>query len=135
MMSVLDPAMNARVSMRYALLLFPISIGFYYYGLCSPWFLLDSSLINGYMAFYAFRFWKNSNDKNARALFFSSLVHLPVFLILLMIHKATPQFELEDVENTCPESLAFNYDSLRRIYEMIFGRQEQASDNIVVSSE
>jgi heme o synthase len=135
MMSVLDPAMNARVSMRYALLLFPISMGFYYYGLCSPWFLLDSSLINGYMAFYAFRFWKKSNDKNARALFFSSLVHLPIFLILLMIHKATPQDDVENADKMCPESFVFNYDSLRRIYDMIFGRKDQTFDNIIISSE
>ena len=113
--------MNARVSLRYALLLFPISMGFYYYGLSSPWFLLDSSLINGYMAFYAFRFWKNSNDGNARTLFFSSLVHLPVFLILLMIHKTTPQDDEEDLDSLYPEPFGFNLESFKRMYTMITG--------------
>ncbi|CAG8661184.1 15984_t:CDS:1, partial [Dentiscutata heterogama] len=35
----------------------------------------------------AYKFWKNSNDKSARDLFFASLVHLPVILALMMAHK------------------------------------------------
>ena len=87
MMSVLDPYMNARVSLRYALAMFPISLGMCMCDLSSWWFLLDSSLVNGYMAWHAWQFWRQSSDSRARALFFSSLVHLPVFLILLMLHK------------------------------------------------
>jgi heme O synthase-like polyprenyltransferase len=129
MMSVLDPAMNARVSMRYSLLLFPISLGFYYYGLCSPWFLLDSSLINGYMAFYAFRFYKKCNDANARALFFSSLIHLPLFLILLMVYKTSSvEDDGDDHESLCPEKLQFDLESVKRIYAMVFGKKSGSGD-------
>ena len=98
MMSVIDPAMNARVSLRYALLMFPISIACYTNDMVSIWFLLDSSLVNGYMAYHAFTFWKTSTDHGARTLFFSSLVHLPVFLILLMIHKKQRHEEEEDIK-------------------------------------
>ncbi|KAJ3330916.1 Protoheme IX farnesyltransferase, mitochondrial, partial [Kappamyces sp. JEL0680] len=95
MMSVIDPAMNARVSLRYALAMFPISLGCYLADMTTWYFLLDSSLVNGYMAWFAFQFWKESTNSRARALFFSSLVHLPVFLILLMIHKK-PAADLSD---------------------------------------
>ncbi|KAI8893146.1 UbiA prenyltransferase family [Globomyces pollinis-pini] len=99
MMSVMDPALNSRVSLRYALAMFPISAACYFTDITTIWFVLDSSIVNAYMSYYAFAFWKNSNDSNARKLFFSSLVHLPVFLILLMIHKSeveeTKEVELE----------------------------------------
>jgi protoheme IX farnesyltransferase len=87
MMSVLDPKMNARVSLRYALAMFPISVAFWGFDVVTPYFLIDSTLVNGYMAWYAFQFWRESSDGRARQLFFSSLVHLPLFLILLMLHK------------------------------------------------
>ena len=95
MMSVVDPALNARVSLRYAFLMFPLSAAACYCQLTSLWFLLDSSVVNSYMAWHALQFWRDSNDRNARSLFFSSLVHLPVFLVLLMIHKTS----IDDAED------------------------------------
>ncbi|KAI8318615.1 protoheme IX farnesyltransferase [Martensiomyces pterosporus] len=87
MMSVTRPRLNARVSLRYALLMFPLSAMMPVVGLTDPWFLLDSSLINGFMAWCAYEFWKHPDAKKSRRLFFSSLAHLPVLLILIMIHK------------------------------------------------
>jgi hypothetical protein len=89
MMSVTEPSLNARVALRHSLLLFPISLAMPYLAVTSPYFLLDSTLLNGYMAWCAFRFWRESNDQNARSLFFASLIHLPVYLALLMMHKRT----------------------------------------------
>ncbi|OAJ42915.1 protoheme IX farnesyltransferase [Batrachochytrium dendrobatidis JEL423] len=103
MMCVTDPGLNARVSLRYSIMLFPIAYSAYYVGLVSWWFILDSSLVNGYMAWYAYQFWKDPNNKNARALFFSSLVHLPVFLALLMVHK---QFYEDETSPVLEESVA-----------------------------
>jgi protoheme IX farnesyltransferase len=40
---------------------------------------------------------QSSNDKNARQLFFGSVVHLPVLLALMMIHKINYQTEYEEV--------------------------------------
>ncbi|KAI8904742.1 protoheme IX farnesyltransferase [Gorgonomyces haynaldii] len=87
MMAVTHPQLNTRVALRYALLMFPLSASCTYFGLTSLYFLGTSSCINGYMAWCAYRFWKDPNEKTARTLFFSSLVHLPVFLALMIVHK------------------------------------------------
>ncbi|CAG8577308.1 16678_t:CDS:1, partial [Funneliformis mosseae] len=87
MMVVKNPSLNSRVSLRYSLLLFPLSYIIPYIGMTSWWFALDSTIINSGLLWGAFRFWRNSNDKTARDLFFGSLVHLPVILALMMAHK------------------------------------------------
>ncbi|KAJ1561069.1 Protoheme IX farnesyltransferase, mitochondrial, partial [Nowakowskiella sp. JEL0078] len=87
MTSVVNPMLNARAALRYSLLMFPISFIAPWIGLTSYWFALNSLILNSWMSLAAFRFWRNSNEKTARALFFSTLIHLPVFMALLMIHK------------------------------------------------
>ncbi|CAG8565614.1 4166_t:CDS:1 [Cetraspora pellucida] len=87
MMVVTNPLLNSRVSLRYTLALFPLSYIAPYIGMTTWWFALDSSLINCVLLLSAYRFWKDSNDKSARDLFFASLVHLPVILALMMAHK------------------------------------------------
>ena len=87
MMSVTHPDLNARVSLRYALAMFPLSYACCAIQLTHPYFFLASNAINFYMAYYAFKFYRNSNEQTARALFFSSLVHLPVFIALLILFK------------------------------------------------
>jgi protoheme IX farnesyltransferase len=59
MMAVTDPKLNARVSLRYSLMMFPLSIAVPYLGLTSWWFALDSSVVNGVMAWGAYKFWRN----------------------------------------------------------------------------
>ena len=98
MMSVTHPLLNARVALRYSLAMFPLSFLFPYFDITSWTFFATSSVVNGYMALGAFQFYKKSNDANARRLFFGSLVHLPVFLALLMIHKQS-QEEWTDSRN------------------------------------
>ena len=87
MMSALNPGLNARVALRYSLLMFPISMGCCYFGMTSWTFLFASSTVNGLMSLRAYEFYKNQNASTARKLFFSSLIHLPVFLILLLATK------------------------------------------------
>ena len=87
MMSVLDPALNARVSLRYSLAMIPISWACVAVGMASPAFLLTSTAVNGVLAYRAVQFWRQSCDQSARGLFFASLWHLPVLLALLMVHK------------------------------------------------
>ncbi|KAI8985341.1 UbiA prenyltransferase family-domain-containing protein [Pilobolus umbonatus] len=103
MMAVTDPKLNARVSLRYSLAMFPLSLAVPYLDLTSWWFALDSTVINGFMAWGAYRFWRNSNDKTGRQLFFGSVIHLPVLLALLMVHKRwnihhNSPFEVDDEE-------------------------------------
>jgi protoheme IX farnesyltransferase len=93
MMSVTNPSLNGRVSLRYALALFPLSAAAPMLGLTTWWFFATSSIVNSLMVVGAWRFWRKPNDKTARELFFMSLIHLPVILALLMIHKSYPQNE------------------------------------------
>ncbi|KAI9014993.1 UbiA prenyltransferase family-domain-containing protein, partial [Gaertneriomyces semiglobifer] len=87
MMSVTDPALNARTSLRHSLFLLPLCWMVPYLGLTTWWFALDSTIVNATLSAWAWKFWRKSSEKTARPLFFASLVHLPVVLALLMIHK------------------------------------------------
>ena len=87
MMSVMDPPLNARVALRYSLAMFPISIAACAIGMNSWIFLPLSTTVNSFMAYRAFNFYKQSGSQNARKLFFASLIHLPVFLLLLLATK------------------------------------------------
>ncbi|ORZ33888.1 UbiA prenyltransferase family, partial [Catenaria anguillulae PL171] len=87
MMAVTDPGLNARVSLRYALAMLPVPLITSYVGLTTWWFVASASAVNGAMAVYAWRFWRERNDKRARELFFSSLVHLPVILGAMLVHR------------------------------------------------
>ncbi|KAJ3057363.1 Protoheme IX farnesyltransferase, mitochondrial [Rhizophlyctis rosea] len=98
MMSVVDPALNGRVSLRYSLAMFPLCWAAPYLGLTSVCFAGTSTLINGYMAYGAYKFWRMPTEKSARFLFFGSVVHLPILLGLMMVHKARKGDE-EDEED------------------------------------
>ncbi|KAJ3354204.1 Protoheme IX farnesyltransferase, mitochondrial [Allomyces javanicus] len=88
MAAVTDPALNARVSLRYALAMLPVPVLTSYMGLTTWWFVATSSVANGAMALYAYRFWRQRNDKSARDLFFSSLFHLPIVFGAMLVHRA-----------------------------------------------
>ena len=71
--------------------MFPICYGLTWSGITSDWFLLTSTIPNGYMLYYAYKFWKEDGEKqrdtNARKLFLASLFHLPAIVVLMLIHK------------------------------------------------
>ncbi|KAI8355633.1 protoheme IX farnesyltransferase [Choanephora cucurbitarum] len=99
MMSVTDPKLNARVSLRYSLAMFPLSWGLTYLDLTSWLFAVDSTVINSALLYGAVKFWRKSNDKNAKQLFFGSIIHLPVLLGLMMVHKKySYQEEIVEIE-------------------------------------
>ncbi|CCG83046.1 Protoheme IX farnesyltransferase,mitochondrial [Taphrina deformans PYCC 5710] len=92
MTSITNPGMNARVSLRYSVAMFPLCYGLVHVGVCDHWFLYDSALLNAYMSYQAFVFWRcrgtnKEKDKKAKKLFFSSLLYLPGVLLLAMLHK------------------------------------------------
>ncbi|KAJ3296476.1 Protoheme IX farnesyltransferase, mitochondrial [Borealophlyctis nickersoniae] len=93
MMSVVDPGLNGRVGLRYSLAMFPLCWAAPYVGLTTVGFAATSTIINGYMGMQAFSFWRNPNEKTARALFFGSIVHLPILLALMLLHKADKEEE------------------------------------------
>lgn len=97
MLCSVNPARNARVALRYSLLMFPICFGLAASGIVgggtatAPTTLLwagGSSAINGWMSWQATRFWWHSGGKGtARGLFWASVWHLPILLVLAMALK------------------------------------------------
>lgn len=88
MLAWVNPAQNGRVALRYAILMFPICIGLSYCGITDWSYIATSSAINGWMALKAWQFYKAVGHKGtARGLFWASVWHLPVVLVLAMAQK------------------------------------------------
>ncbi|KAI9030983.1 protoheme IX farnesyltransferase [Phycomyces nitens] len=97
MMSVTDPKLNARVSLRYSLAMIPLSLSLPLLDITSWLFAVDSTIVNGALIWGAVKFWRNSNEKTSRQLFFGSIIHLPILLALMMVHKTnSPSLEEEE---------------------------------------
>ena len=87
MASVSRPNLNARLTLQYSLAFFPLCAWLVTSGIVSPLYLLPSSIANAYLTKEAWKFWREKSDKNARSLFFASLIHLPVVLCFAMLTK------------------------------------------------
>lgn len=109
MTAFVNPKLNARVALRYSLLMFPICFAMSYYGVCDPYFSLDSSVVNAWLAYTSFKFWlQQQHNYSAKVLanggpskeavamanawakktFWSSIWQLPLVLVLAMLHKS-----------------------------------------------
>lgn len=89
MAAVLNPKLNGRVALRYSFALIPITLAASAVSLTTPLFAITGNLANLPLIFQAIRFWRNPTRKSARGLFFASLIHLPLFMILLFVHRKT----------------------------------------------
>lgn len=88
MASVLDPALTVRTALRHCWALIPVSALIYWVGVCEdPLWLVDSTVLNSAMIYLAYKFKRSPSKATARKLFFFSLIHLPLLLILLLVHK------------------------------------------------
>ena len=88
MLCWVNPARNSRVALRYSLLFFPICIGLCYTGVTEWTFAVASAPVNIWLVREAARFWKSEGHKgSARGLFWASVWHLPVVMILAMVEK------------------------------------------------
>lgn len=88
MLASINPAMNARVALRYSLLFFPICGGLTYCGVTDRGFLATSSVVNAWLVREAYRFWKLQGEKGtAKRLFWAGVWQLPVVMVLAMGHK------------------------------------------------
>ncbi|KAN0092061.1 UbiA prenyltransferase family domain containing protein [Hyaloscypha variabilis] len=88
MLCWVNPARNGRVALRYSLLFFPICIGLCYTGVTEWSFAVASAPVNIWLVKEAVRFWKLEGHKgSARGLFWASVWHLPVVMILAMVEK------------------------------------------------
>ncbi len=83
-----NPRMNGRVALRYALLLFPLSAALCWWQITDQGFLVTSSIVNLWLVREAWRFWRKEGQRgSARGLFWASVWHLPVIMVLAMAHK------------------------------------------------
>ncbi|KAL1986741.1 hypothetical protein VTN96DRAFT_5606 [Rasamsonia emersonii] len=88
MMAWVNPARNARVALRYSILMFPIACGMWWTGIVNNWFLVSSTLANGWLVKEAYQFWKHQGAKgSARGLFWASVWQLPILLVGGLVTK------------------------------------------------
>lgn len=88
MLAWTNPRMNGRVALRYAVLLFPICAGLCWFEITDQAFLITSSVVNAWIVREAWRFWRREGQRgSARGLFWASIWHLPVIMVLAMVHK------------------------------------------------
>jgi protoheme IX farnesyltransferase len=93
MLSVLSPRLNALVSLRHAILLVPITAVLAPLSGSVDWsFAATSAIPNAYFAKEAWKFWRVTNEVNARRVFFVSLWYLPVVLGLMMAHNSAAKW-------------------------------------------
>ncbi|KAL8653785.1 MAG: hypothetical protein Q9210_001889 [Variospora velana] len=88
MLAWVNPRMNGRVAFRYAVLSFPICGALWWFGITDQGFLITSSVVNTWIVREAWHFWRKDGHKgSARALFWAGVWHLPVIMVLAMVHK------------------------------------------------
>ena len=88
MLCWVNPARNARVALRYSILLVPVCVGLSFYGITEPLFVPASLTVNCWVVYEAVKFWKYEGHKgSARGLFWASVWHLPIVLVLAMVLK------------------------------------------------
>lgn len=88
MLAWTNPARNARVALRYSVLMFPISIGLWWVGVVGHGFLVGSTVANGWLVKEAHRFWKQQGaNGTARGLFWASIWQLPILLVGGLVTK------------------------------------------------
>ncbi|RCI13646.1 hypothetical protein L249_5577 [Ophiocordyceps polyrhachis-furcata BCC 54312] len=88
MMAWTNPARNARVALRYSLASVPICLGLCVAGVTSWSFAATSMPVNLWLVREAVRFWKHQGHAgSARGLFWASVWHLPVVMMLALLHK------------------------------------------------
>jgi heme o synthase len=88
MLAWTNTARNARVAVRYSLLMVPICVGLSYVGVVEKAYIPISVAANGWVIYEAFRFWRFDGLKgSARGLFWASVWHLPIVLVCAMVLK------------------------------------------------
>jgi protoheme IX farnesyltransferase len=88
MLCWVNPAQNGRVALRYSILMFPVCIGLAYIGTVEKAFVPVSLAANGWVLYQAVQFWRFEGRKgSARALFWASVWHLPIVLVVAMLLK------------------------------------------------
>ncbi|XP_046991916.1 protoheme IX farnesyltransferase, mitochondrial [Schistocerca americana] len=89
MMSVTDPDLCRKTSLRYTGGILILSCLAPVMDITNWYFALESIPLNGYFLYLAWKFYKESDTKTSRKLFRFSLIHLPALMLLMLINKKT----------------------------------------------
>nr|CAG4637182.1 EOG090X09NT [Ceriodaphnia reticulata] len=87
MMAVTNPDLCRRTTLRHTAALIGICSSAPAIGLTTWMFALDSLPVNLYFLYLAWRFYHHSDSSSSRKLFRMSLAHLPIIMILMLVHK------------------------------------------------
>ncbi|XP_059988856.1 protoheme IX farnesyltransferase, mitochondrial [Lagenorhynchus albirostris] len=87
MMSVTHPDLCRRVALRHCLALVAMSAAAPALDVTTWTFPVIALPINLYISYLSFRFYRDADRKSSRKLFFCSLWHLPLFLLLMLTCK------------------------------------------------
>ncbi|KAK4246582.1 mitochondrial Protoheme IX farnesyltransferase [Corynascus novoguineensis] len=88
MLCWVNPARNARVALRYSLVFLPLCLGLCAAGVTEWGFALTSLPVNAWLVREAVKFWRYEGHKgSARSLFWASVWHLPVIMVLALAQK------------------------------------------------
>ena len=88
MLSWVNPARNARVALRYSLIMLPLCVGLCVVNVTEWSFAVTSLPVNLWMVREAVKFWKHQGHKGtAKGLFWASVWHLPVIMVLALLQK------------------------------------------------
>ncbi|XP_046442455.1 protoheme IX farnesyltransferase, mitochondrial-like [Daphnia pulex] len=107
MMAVTNPDLCRRTTLRHTAALIGICTTAPVIGLTTWTFALDSLPINMYFLYLAWRFYRHSDSSSSRKLFRMSLAHLPIIMILMLVHKKS-----EDSEDWLLKTVRGLYPSL-----------------------
>ena len=110
---------TAKLVERYSAYLIPVPLISSAMEITSYMFAVESIFINGYVYYLARKFSSEPNNKNAKAVFRSSLWYLPVMLTLMVYHSkhwgegqdtdAQSMTEAKrKLKNACPHEILFN---------------------------
>lgn len=99
MMSVTDPALCRRVTLRHGLAQIPLSIAACLFHVTNWSYLVISLPCNIYLALLSWEFYKNSNNNTARKLFRCTLWHLPVLMFFAAICRYKEEGSIPDALN------------------------------------
>jgi len=88
MLSWMNPARNGRVALRYSFVFMPLCLGLCAAGVTEWSFAVTSLPVNLWLARESVRFWRlGGNGGSARGLFWASVWHLPVVMVLALVQK------------------------------------------------
>lgn len=86
MLSVTNPPQVAPQTLFFSLLMLGLGPAAYYCGMTTWPFLVDSTLLTGWLCYESYKFYQDNSNTAARRTFKATLFWLPMFILLVMIH-------------------------------------------------